>query len=316
MKLAGSTPRIPARGWRAARWSLGGLLAAALTLAAVGRSVLPDMILRKDRSERWKLYHGRTPADLGLRADDLWLETEPGLCLRGWFTQPEKALARGTVVLLHGSSSCKESMLGLSKLIVGRGFNCLLYDGRAHGERGGIYCTYGFYESRDFSNFVDEIIRRYGAGVVGPVAVFGNSLGGAVALQAMDRDERIRCGVVESTFATLREIVPDYLEHYSGLRLPFVAGLALNRAGTLAHFPVAEVNPEQAASRIRRPVLLTHGTQDHWIDFRYGERIARHLRAPGSRFYPVPGADHDGLWKLGGDAYERTVLDFLSENCR
>ena len=46
------------------------------------------------------------------------------------------------------------------------------------------------------------------------------------------------------------------------------------------------------------------------------ERIARNLRAPGCRWYPVAGADHDSLWKFGAAAYERTVLDFLSDNCR
>ncbi len=146
--------------------------------------------------------------------------------------------------------------------------------------------------------------------------MFGNSLGGAVALQTMAVLPRICCGVVESPFATLREIVHDYMEHYSGVPFFFVSDLALERAARIAHFPAGAVNPEAAAGNIRQPVLLAHGTADHWIDFRYGERISRQLRAPGSVWHPVSGADHGDVWKVGGAEYKKLVLDFLDQHCR
>ncbi len=276
-------------------------------------NVLPYAILCPGRSERWAVYHARTPADEGLSADDLWVETEPGLFLRGWRVQASGP-ARGTVVLLHGNGSCKEAELGLARLFAEHGYQCLLYNSRAHGESGGQFCTFGFYERRDFARFVEAAERRFGP--LGPLAVFGNSLGGAVALQSMAEFPRICCGVVESPFATLREIVHDYMEHYSGVPFFFVSDLALERAARIAHFPVGAVNPEAVAAKIRQPVFLAHGTDDHWIAFRYGERISRQLRAPGSGWHPVPGADHGDVWKIGGAEYKKLVLDFLDQHCR
>jgi alpha-beta hydrolase superfamily lysophospholipase len=296
---------------RRAGWSLALLFLAGAWLLY---SVLPYAILRPGRFERWAVYRGVAPVDFGLNADEMRVEAEPGLWLRGWHVPATKGPTHGTVVLLHGSSSCKEAMLGLAKLFSERGYRCLLYDARAHGESGGTYCTFGFYERRDFSRFVEEAERRFGP--LGPLAVFGNSLGGAVALQIMAEAPRICCGIVESPFANLREIVRDYMGHYSGVRFPFLSNLALARAGQIAHFPVDAVNPEAAAGNIRQPVLLAHGTDDHWISLRHGERIAHRLSAPGSRWLPVEGADHGGIWKAGGAEYRRQVLEFLDLHCR
>ena len=204
--------------------------------------------------------------------------------------------------------------MGLAKLFTTHGYNCLLYDARAHGESGGTYCTFGFYERRDLSRFIDEAERRFGA--LGPVAVFGNSMGGAVALQAMAVEPRICCGIVESPFASLREIVHDYMEHFSGLPFFFLSNFALGRAEHIAHFSADAVNPEASARHIHQPVLLTHGTNDHWIAFRYGERIAHQLSASGCVWHPMPGADHDNLWKVGGDEYKQMILEFLDRHCR
>ena len=69
-------------------------------------------------------------------------------------------------------------------------------------------------------------------------------------------------------------------------------------------------------SDIRQPILLTHGTNDHWIAFRYGERISHRLSNPASIWHPVQGADHGDLWKVGGEEYKKLVLDFLDLHCR
>ena len=233
------------------------------------------------------------------------------MVVRGWFLHAV-GTPRGTVLLLHGHNSCKEAMLSLGKLFVAEGYNALLYDSRGHGESGGTFCTFGFYERGDCSRCVDELLKRYGQSEVGPLAIYGNSFGGAVALQAMAIDPRFRCGIVESTFATLPEIVRDYEQQLSGVRLDRLTDAVVERAGVLARFPPEAVRPEDAARHIVQPVLLIHGTADTNISYHYGERIFRNLAAPGSEWFPVPGADHGDLWKVGGDAYRARLLNFVA----
>src|ERR1700679_2028523 len=58
--------------------------------------VLPYSILCPSRAERWNVYHNCTPGEYGLNAEDMWVETEPGLWLRGWHVETKTVPARGT----------------------------------------------------------------------------------------------------------------------------------------------------------------------------------------------------------------------------
>ena len=65
----------------------------------------------------------------------------------------------------------------------------------------------------------------------------------------------VGCGIVESPFATLREIVHDCMEHFSGLPFFFLSNLALGRREHIAHFSADAVNPEAGARHIHQPML-------------------------------------------------------------
>ena len=220
---------------------------------------------------------------------------------------------RGTVVLLHGSSSCKESLLGPARVLATNGYAVILYDSRACGESGGRWATYGFYERADFSRVLDEATRRFGE--LGPVGVFGSSYGGAVALQAMADDPRVRAAIVECAFPDLRETIRDHGRLW--LHLPaWVSDLALARAGQIAGFDPDAVSPERSAARIAagsRPVLLIHGTADERIPLSHAERLRTALGA-NAGWYPVPGGGHNELWRAGGEEYRRRWLGFWERN--
>ena len=79
-------------------------------LAPLAEALLGRAMTRPFRLEHQLLYSRTTPRRVGLEFDALEVEVEPGLRLRGWLTSPAGP-PRGTVVLLHGISSCKGAML-------------------------------------------------------------------------------------------------------------------------------------------------------------------------------------------------------------
>ena len=85
---------------------------------------------------------------------------------------------------------------------------------------------------------------------IGPISIFGNSYGGAVAVRTMAEDRRFRCGIIESIFAKLSEVVRAYEQSITSVRMDSWCAAALVRAGTIARFPPGEVNPEVAARLI------------------------------------------------------------------
>lgn len=294
------------------RWLVGAAVAFALVIVAALLALYaygPYLVIIPGRLERRFKYPGVTPASVGLSAEVCDVEVEHGLWLRGWFIHG-LGVPHGTVVLLHGHASCKESVFALAKLLAEHGYNSLAYDSRGHGESGGSYCTFGYYEHLDCSHFLDAAQNRFPD--LGPMAIQGESFGGAVALQTLAEDHRFRCGIVQSAFADLREQVDADARAWVRFFEPPLMDAILRRAGEIAHFPAETIHPAEAARAIRCPVLMIHGTDDHRITVRSGERIFANLPAPGCEWYPVPGAGHGGVWHTGGTEYERRVLDFLA----
>ena len=285
------------------------------------QGLLARAIVRPFRVERALLWRGETPARRGLRGERVELAVAPGIVLRGWLTEPSHpggGPARGTVVLFHGVSSCKEATLPLAGRFGAAGYRCLTYDGRGHGDSGGRWCTYGYHEKEDLSRWLDWLETRLAdEGGPGPVAVWGTSMGGAVALQAMAADRRVACGIAESTFATLREVAAEYARRLGRTRDDRLATWALAGAGRLADFDPDAVRPEETARGIDRPVFLLHGTADDHIVIQHGRRIFDRLPpTPGNRWLPVEGGGHYGLWHAGGEPYVQAQVEFLETHCR
>jgi len=75
-----------------------------------------------------------------------------------------------------------------------------------------VYSTYGYHEKNDISLIIDEIKKKQPNTKLG---IWGNSLGGAIALQAIEKDKRLEFRIIESTFTDLNQIVYDYQKRFS-----------------------------------------------------------------------------------------------------
>ncbi|MBS1537439.1 MAG: alpha/beta fold hydrolase [Bacteroidetes bacterium] len=165
-----------------------------------------------------------TPNRFNLTLKQFSFTTKDSITLRGWFI-PSQYKAKGTILVLHGIASSKQLMLPYASDLVKDSFNVVVYDSRAHGESGGEYCTLGFYEKYDVSKCIDKVIEQFGDSCV-PFGILGNSMGAAVALQAIPLDKRIVCGISESSFANLRETLSDYLERMIPVRWDWISSPA------------------------------------------------------------------------------------------
>ena len=76
------------------------------------------------------------------------------------------------------------------------------------------------------------------------------------------------------------------------------------------------MKPVIAAAQIDRPILFIHGDKDARIPMWFGERNYLASPSTGKRWYKVPGAGHNNLWKIAGDSMKQEVLLFLEEQSR
>jgi alpha-beta hydrolase superfamily lysophospholipase len=252
-----------------------------------------------------------TPQDFHLTSETLDVVVSDSILLKGWFIHSRIKPAKATILLLHGIRSYKEHMLGFAELLANNGYNSIVYDSRAHGESGGRYCTYGFYEHEDVSEFITQSKMRFDEAA--PFAIHGTSFGGAVALLAMASDKRIKCGIIVSTFATFEEIAYDYTKRLTLISSRLLVREVLEYSQQIAKFDVEKIKPEEAAKLIAQPVLIIHGENDRNVSISYGRRIFENLASPHKEWFPVKNGNHYNLWRVGGDEYRQKHVRFFDK---
>lgn len=252
-----------------------------------------------------------TPTQVNLNYKDLNITVEDTITLKGWFIFSDCAKAKGTIFLLHGIGSNKTAMLDNAKLLVAAGFNCVLFDLRANGESGGVNCTFGFYEKKDLSSFIDSVSVLFPGS--DPYGALGHSLGAAIVIQTMKNDKRIKCGVAESPFANLRNIIYDYSERMYSVRINWIVDKVLERSQKIANFEVDKVNPSLDAKFIDQPVLIVHGLKDDRISYKYGKEIFNNLKSQNKKWYPILNGNHNNLSQAGGSKLDSTIIQYFNE---
>jgi len=290
------------------RLRLLGIMTIILTLIGlfVLHNVLPYAIISK---------HNRVPTVLpekyGLQVTPATFKVADSIVLKGYYSYPKVAQPKGIIILLHGIGGVKEHFYELAKSLADHQIASVLYDARAHGESNGEYVTYGFHEKYDVQFIVDQIKQKHPEL---PIGIWGNSMGGAVALQALAIGPQIDFGIIESNFTDLNQIVYDYQKRYAfGIGFRFATNYALKRAGEIAQFDPKQVSPIQAVKTIDQPIFMSHGTADPNIKFEYGKKLHEHLKSQNKVFYPVEGGGHFGLSQKGGEAYNKALFDFIQK---
>jgi len=284
------------------------ILFAVLFMACVTAVLLaigPIMLLQPHR--RTVDYYRRytsilEPSDLDLPCEPLSIATDDGITLSGWLIRA--AEPKGTVFYLHGVSECKIVGLPMAKMLHDRGFHVFLYDSRRHGESGGSFCTYGYYEKRDASKVMDVVSSLAGF-EPGKIALFGSSMGAAVAIQVAALDKRVVALVAESGFATLRTVFDDYQRRMIKLPWHYLRNIVIKRSEHLAGFKANAVSPLEAVREVHVPIFILHGTADDRIASGYSEMVYGNANPP-KQLWLIEGARHGDMAEVGGaDYYER-----------
>jgi uncharacterized protein len=272
-------------------------------------NVLPYIAIRPHRVDIFngQYLNGKVmPADNGLKAEEFVVQGMDSAEIHGYFIPAEKA--KGTIVLVHGIGACKEFFFDFAKRLNKLQLNVALFDLRAHGQSGGDYCTYGGKEVPDIIRVIDHV---QSCAPSAPIAIYGSSLGGAIALQVMSADERIRCGIIESTYHDLEAVMNQYWTNWTSWSCPNLVHRTLQRSAAIAGFDPSLLNPSKHCASIDRPVFFGHGSMDEKIPVEFNRKNYEALLSHDKLFVVVDGALHTNLHSCGGLNYERKYTEFL-----
>jgi dipeptidyl aminopeptidase/acylaminoacyl peptidase len=224
-----------------------------------------------------------------------------GARITGWFVPPQN---RATILLLHGTSADRTSMLPEARLLANARFGLLAFDWPGFGESEGEV-RWGSGERAALQGAIDWVTRRPD---VDPnrVGALGFSMGGFMLAQVAAQDTRLKALVFAATPTDMRDQVIWESRRWG----PFSRAPAL-LALSLSGMPLGDVSPEGCIAQIApRPVLVFGGDADPTVPLPMTKALYEAARDP-KELWLVPGAHHGGYDTSAPD-YSTRILQFFT----
>jgi len=247
-----------------------------------------------------------TPADLGMEYESVRIRTDDDVTLTGWLV-PARRSTTTAVVVMHGFSGNRLPELAAFVPWLSERHHVLQFDFRGHGQSDGGLVTLGWRERRDVAAAVRFLSERG----LGPIALFGISMGGAIALVSAP-ELPVAAVIADAAFAELRHPIANRMRQVGyplasiGSRL-VVAGARL-RARAWLNDPIRAV-----AHIAPRALLLIAPRDDTLISWRQSERMY-HAAGEPRELWVVDNAGHAEAYAVDPVGYRRRVLEFLERH--
>jgi len=295
-----------------------GLGAAGSIFAIVGvASFSLSSLLVRPRLKR--LSHLKRPhirnllRRLGIEVQDVLITSFDSTLLKGWWIEASKDAP--TIAILHGVKKNRTDVLRAALVLRLEGFNILMFDGRGHGDSGGRYVTYGFYERRDVESALQWLIAEKGVRKQA-IGIAGESMGAAIALQVAAANPWISAIWVDSPFASLKRIAAEFASRATHLPTSVLSPLlwtTIRVANYRGKFDVEMVDPLALAAQITSPVFVVHGTADQLIEPSHSVSIYEALGGK-KELWLVEGARHARAVSHVKNEYSEHIRRFFREN--
>lgn len=255
--------------------------------------------------------------ELGYRVEHISIEGDLGP-LDGWIVHPKRARKKRWAIHVHGrGASHVETLRGITPLARAGITSVVLTYRNDIGQPAGIHGRYGLglSESADVEAAIAAAVDR-GAE---RVTLVGWSMGGTASLVAASRS-KFRNYIDGLVLDSPGTNWPGLLRsHAAAKRVPgWIAELGV---WLLAHGWVdsgepdginfAALTPEAFAESLSVPVLLLVSPDDQFVPWEGSKRLAA-LRPDLVYLQSMPGAGHVRLWNADPEAWEQSVLSFVT----
>jgi fermentation-respiration switch protein FrsA (DUF1100 family) len=220
-----------------------------------------------------------------------------------------------TVIFSHGISWTKYGCAKYLEYFLQDGWNVFLYDHRASGDSGGNYPSFGFFEKYDMQSVVQFAKRKYPHSHL--LGIFGESLGGAVALQYAKMDSSLDFLIAICPFTSLSELLDHHLNLVKIPKIvrPLVVVVASSFIRLNANFWLRDIEPGKDILQSKVPLFLVHGKKDRLVPFGMNERVYNNRKDIAyTQFMAIENAGHTPFLYLDNrKKLESEMIQFLKE---
>ena len=243
--------------------------------------------------------HFLTPDQIGLRYQDIYLDTMDGETLHAWLL-PAAGQLRGTLYFLHGNAENISTHIGSVMWLPAQGYQVLLLDYRGFGRSTGTPDIDAAL--LDAETGYRWLMARPETQEL-PVFLLGQSLGAAItttfSAQMPDLHERVQGVILDAGFASYRGIAREKLAQF-WLTWPLQYPLSWLLPG--------DVDPQDHIAAISpTPLLLIHSLRDLIIPYHHAETLFDRAAEPKALL--TTNTQHTGTFATKD--YRIKVLQFM-----
>ena len=241
------------------------------------------------------------------------LDSDYGYAIKGIYIENGKP-SDTTMIICHGIACNKWLMIRYADLYLSLGYNVVLYDQRGHGQSGGEYSSYGYFEKFDLQKMVELVAKHRPGGVIG---VHGESMGAATALQHAgmvnaqipDSLPHVSFYIADCPYSDLKgQLAYRLKEEYHLPNLRFVEAASF-WSHWLYGFWFGDVSPIAHIQDAKVPILIIHGDADDYVPTRMGEALYAKKPQP-KMLYLSPNANHAKSYLVNRSEYRSRVEAF------
>lgn len=242
--------------------------------------------------QRRLMYRSTPTANLsvaGLKLDagnfrDVQLQTSDNETLRGWLligqrpqSEDPASTDRQLVIYFPGNSLNRHERIQDLREVATCGHDVLIFDYRGYGDSTGRPSESALTkDARQIWDFAREELRY----AENQITIFGESLGGAVALSLWSDPQEAhpqpKAVILSSTFASMPLTVH---EHYPWFPFHF---LLLDRWPSLDRI-----------SRVKAPITIFHGTDDDFVSIAQARTLSK--ACSNATLVELPGSGHNDI---------------------
>ena len=232
-----------------------------------------------------------TPAQAGLRYEDVCLTSPDGLKLHGWFLPAPGDAGPETQTWLwfHGNGGNLGTRVGqLERAHHLLGVHQFIFDYRGYGRSEGKPSEQGTYlDARAALSYLE---KRPDVDS-GRIVYFGHSLGAAVAIELAVSQPPAGMALI-APFSSIRDMAK------LALPLPFAGWVVRNHYNSVALIP-----------KVHAPLVILHGELDDMVPHSQGVKLFEAANPP-KRFVTLPDASHNNAHHVAADVMARALLEF------
>ena len=228
-----------------------------------------------------------TPAEAGLKYEDIFFNTGDGLRLNGWFVASENP--RGTLLFCHGNAGNISHRVEIIKIFNGLNLNVFIFDYRGYGKSRGRPFENGLYQ--DVRAAYKYLLTRKDVNK-DAIVIYGKSIGANVAIDLIS-EFKAACLVSESGFTSAYDMARRLFPYMPVKWMITVKYDALEKI-----------------KNILIPKLIIHSEDDEIIPFEMGKRLFEAAPQP-KEFYQMRGGHNEAVF-MAGEEYRIRINNFLS----